>query len=264
MSDEEVKSKDGEDLEGMPDALSELNNMTSKGVIQDLLGPSAKIIGNYWGEKTKHAIERLRMKNLQSHVDKVTNKQPIKMIDVTPRKASQLERWADNAKDIDADEPEAAIWQAVLDEIMRENTDNILLSAAEELNAKDLESLEALSRDKDSRLIYGNFRKLETLGLVRGETLATRALTVAAGFLLFGIATVIVNEVLKNYFEITNDQSSFFNEPTNTITVIGMLLVLVGVSAGLKCIMENSLVETVFSLTETGSQLIKKISKYRV
>lgn len=120
----EVNASEGNDMLGPVTAVA--NAAQKSGLVKDLLSPSAKALGNYWGKRTQEYVDGLearRQKNVAEHyerVKKVSNPKPPEN-GPTERQFAAIVNWTESAQSVDPEqEPElAAMWQSLLSDIYK-------------------------------------------------------------------------------------------------------------------------------------------------
>lgn len=120
----EVDTSEGNDMLGPVTAVA--NAAQKAGLIKDLLGPSAKVLGNHWGKRTQEYVDGLearRQKNVTEHyerVKKVGKVEPPRN-GPTERQFTAILEWTHQAQTVDPEEePElAAMWQSLLSDIYK-------------------------------------------------------------------------------------------------------------------------------------------------
>lgn len=103
--------------------IAEGTKVVETSVMKDLLGPSAKILGEYLGEHTWEFVDKWReqrRKNLSDHEHNVANVtgEPVDIFG-KPESGRAIERWLTVAIDVPIEDAErSAVYEAVLAEIL--------------------------------------------------------------------------------------------------------------------------------------------------
>lgn len=74
--------------------LAKLNESSSAGLINDLLGPSTKALGKFYGEKIEAYLDKKRKRNVGLLISRFEEKKPSITIDATPRIADRVQEWS--------------------------------------------------------------------------------------------------------------------------------------------------------------------------
>lgn len=74
--------------------LAKLNESSSAGLINDLLGPSTRALGKFYGEKIEAYLDKKRRRNVGLLVNRVEEKKPGITIDATSRIADHVQEWS--------------------------------------------------------------------------------------------------------------------------------------------------------------------------
>ena len=155
--------------------IAEGTKVVETSVMKDLLGPSAKILGEYLGEHTREFVDKWReqrRKNLSDHernVATVTGEQ----VDIfsKPESGHAIERWLTVAIDVPIEDVErSAVYEAVLAEILSSNRGSEFQDVADRLSASGMRLL--LNAPSERKILpgpddRGDFEKLRELGLAR-------------------------------------------------------------------------------------------------
>jgi hypothetical protein len=239
---EEAKPSGGTSL------VADATKIAETSVMKDLLGPSAKILGEYLGDHTRDWVAKLReqkRKNLSDHERKVveiTGEQ----VDIfnKPETGPAIERWASVAIDIPIEDTErAAVYEAVLAEILISNRSSDFQNAADRMSAAGMRIL--LNAPGDRKILPGaedreNFEKLRELGLTRKIDLPRFLLLVVAWCTGTGVGLYILTRVVPSFLP----------------TAVSIGFILEGsILSGLVFAVAMAFLYTNYSLTELGKKL---------
>ena len=211
MSEDEAKQNEDDDPF---DQAVAINNASSKGVLSDLLGPTARALGDYFGERTEAFVRRKRDENLRKHIAEVHDATSARIDDITPRIATDLSDWAKGAQDVDDDDEKAALWRGILEGIIEGNErGDRLIEIAKSLSYDELEVLMSLNlpekivdRGSARELCV---RRLSTKGLINSQLVLNPVvkqgaqnaiLTTVGGILVFLLTQIIEGASGTNFF----------------------------------------------------------------
>jgi hypothetical protein len=114
--------------------------------MEDLLGRSAKAIGDYYGEQVEEFFNKrreTRRKNVRDHEQKVAEvtDAPVDILNV-PERGGAIERWVFAAADVPLEDAEkAAIVEAVLAEILSPDSSTEIQDVAEKMSSSGIRIL---------------------------------------------------------------------------------------------------------------------------
>ncbi|RWN30131.1 MAG: hypothetical protein EOR97_17315 [Mesorhizobium sp.] len=123
MSEASQPEDESEDAQ-VPGLAGAVVSAVNSGIGKSLFGPTAKAVGDYWGERTNETLDRWRAersKNATSHVAAVMAVEGPSTRSFSESRAQLQEEWLEGAEKIDpVDEPElASLWRASLAAIMK-------------------------------------------------------------------------------------------------------------------------------------------------
>lgn len=255
--------------DGVAKGIAAVNETSSKGLINDLLGPSTKALGNFFGEKTEAHLDNRRRKNVSSHVKAVEDKHPGITIDVTPRIANHIEEWTKQASNVETEDIEAGMWRGILDQILHGNHDaQRMIQKAKDLSSDDLKFLSKVNnyrRDSDFDDWQETLVELERMGL------ATLSKTVSKQWrfvtIIFAVFIILILTFLTiRGIELNQKKLALFSEqyaPQWQLTVL--LLLVIGCVSALYRLLSGRmpfLSLRLKALTKDGRYLQEAISKY--
>ncbi len=153
--------------------LASMNDAASKGPLSALLSPAFTV----WGKKLEEFAEWTagkRRENLEAHKEAVLQANPdMKMEEPSLKQVKLLAMWSEHAQDVEEGEPEAALWRAILDDILKKSVSSAhLIDIAGRMNPRDIHELMPIPIDG----IFGrpanqmNLQNLISLGLVISDT----------------------------------------------------------------------------------------------
>ena len=130
-----------------------------------LLGPSAKLIGERWGEKTEAWLTRKQKENIEAKIERAEAERPVSLgPNTTPRQIGAMIEWTHFAKDIDETvQPTLALlWSKALVDITQSNF--VLLDALSDMKESEIKKFMRGGTLRPQELI-----EFETRGLLRRD-----------------------------------------------------------------------------------------------
>jgi len=188
MSDD----KPSDDDLGALEAIDKANQSASKGPMSALLTPSFEILGDKLENFTRRIFEG-KQKNNKAHAEAVREKIDGKEREPSGIALANLQAWEEPAGNYSNEDPEAALWRGILEEILtgKRNLEDII-EVAKKLDERDVLWIEnnhaALARGrvlpKKETNTY-EFEKLQKTGVVK--TVSSLNYGAFANFMLFPI-----------------------------------------------------------------------------
>ena len=171
---------------GLLDTADKVNTMSSKGWMSDLLGPMAKVFGKELGEWAQNIADK-RKENTKSHIEEVTKRHPDLRLPETPKAAADFQYWVHGASEAEPGTPEAALWQSLLEDIMRNDGKNQshLIDLAKQLAREDVHILLNINKASRSSIEGVSLDRLIELGLVKKSINMRRILFISFSLSLF-------------------------------------------------------------------------------
>jgi hypothetical protein len=235
--------------------IADATKVADTSVMKDLLGPSAKILGEYLGDHTRDWVSKLReqkRKNLGDHERKVVEITG-EHVDIfnKPETGPAIERWAAVAIDVPIEDPErAAIYEAILAEILSSDRSSDFQDAADRMSTAGMRIF--LNAPSDRKILpgaddRGNFEKLRELGLARKLDLARFLLLMLAWSIGTGVGLYILTRIVPSFLP----------------TTFSIGFILEGsVISGLVFAAAMALLYTKYSLTEFGKKLQRSALRF--
>ena len=202
---EEAKPSGGTSL------IADATTVAETSVMKDLLGRSAKAIGDYYGEQVEEFFNKRRerrRKNVRDHeqqVEQITGG-PVNVLAEGDR-GGAIERWVIVARDVPLEEPErAAFVEATLAEILTSNRSSEFQDVAESLSGPSMRIL--LNAPSDRKFLpgaddRGNFETLRELGLARKFDLARFLLLLLAWCVGTAVGFYSLTRILPRFLPTT-------------------------------------------------------------
>jgi hypothetical protein len=226
-----------------------------------LFGPSAKALGEYWGEITEAKVEgwrRKRVENTAAHVERVMALDGEHSAPYTEERARLQDEWRESAEKIDPEhEPEiAALWEGLLSSIMRGDAyAGDMLAALQALRASDawlLMRLSQLSTPTYSQ--EAAYTRLYSAGLIGKFKVSTYPYNIFFSVAIFAAFTGVIAASVQKVFEI--DIFKYTGKHVGILAIAAFLLV----GMGMFSTMIYSL--TKYRLTRLGQRLKNNGQRY--
>jgi hypothetical protein len=186
---------------------ADLTKVAETSVMKDLLGRSAKAIGDYLGEHVEDFFNRLReqrRKNLHDHERKVAEVTG-KHVDIfnQTEAGGAIEEWLAVAIDVPLEDTErAAVYQAVLAEILASNRRSDFQDVVDQLSGSGMRTL--LNAPSERKILPDgddreSFEKLRKLGLARKFDLSRFLFLFVAWCIGTGIGLYVLTRVAPSF-----------------------------------------------------------------
>jgi len=268
MAEEEAKEPEGESEVAPISAITTAVGAAAESSVgKSLLGPAATALGKYFGRRTEAWIEQREQRQKQNVAGHLEHIKTIEHIAVpnepTERQADKLDEWAEFAQNIDPEKDTelAALWQALLSEIIRDDPDaDDLIGTLRQLNAADAQALLDMSQGWMPEAVVDELRvtKLVNLGLLERYRLSRDRrlswLFIAAAFLGLAIPILWISTTVGS------GESNGLPFTTRQLVLWGLFTVL---GAGIYLVASMFLKYASVRLTRLGRKLQEEGLTYR-
>lgn len=218
----------------LPGAVGALVQVGNSQPFRDLFGPTAKALGEYWGEVTEEKIQRWRQKktdNIRRHVSAVMEETGDEVVEFDEQRAVLQSAWMEQAENVDPEKDEelASLWQGLLHNIMSGGQDShLMIETLKSLNSREAQVIlnhgrRRIPASRDT-IIY---RGLESKGLMIKFGMFEGYRMNSFIYLPFVVAATMLVMTFLTYFypEVRSESINIFGQDTSRIILVSLISV---------------------------------------